>query len=86
MKLKDLIPLNEANPDGTISPDEDQKMDKLKKVLERDILAFNKKVQKHYKEADKIGGPFRSPGYRKLLDDILFGPKGAGRDRHHKMR
>ena len=86
MKLKDLIPLNEANPDGTISPDEDQKMDKLKKVLEKDILAFNKKVQKHYKEADKIGGSFRGPGYRKRLDDILFGPKGAGRDRHHKMR
>ena len=86
MKLKDLIPLNEANPDGTISPDEDQKMDKLKKVLEKDILAFNKKVQNHYKEADKIGGSFRGPGYRKRLDDILFGPKGAGRDRHHKMR
>ena len=53
MKLKDLIPLNEANPDGTISPDEDQKMDKLKKVLERDILAFNKKVQKHYNQVLK---------------------------------
>ena len=31
MKLKDLIPLKEANPDGTVSPDEDRKREKLVK-------------------------------------------------------
>ncbi len=91
MKMKwnpvtDKSSVKEANADGTISSDEDVKMDKLMKDLEKEIATFNKKVQKHYKEADKIGGPFRSPGYRKRLDDILFGPKGAGKDRHHKMR
>ena len=78
--------VKEANVAGTISPDEDEKMDKLIKVLEKEIATFNKKLQKHYKEADKIGGPFRSPGYHKRLDDILFGPKGAGKDRHPKLR
>jgi len=84
MKLKDII--DEAYADGTVSPDEDKKMSKIKDKLEKEISTFNNKIQRMYAEADKIGGSFRSPGYRKELDDILFGPKGAGKNRHPKMR
>ena len=75
IKLKKIY---EANPDGTISKDEDKKLDIVKKKLKKEIAIFNTKVQKLYDETNKIGGTFRSPGYRKQLDDILFGKKGAG--------
>ena len=78
--------INEAYADGTVSPDEDRKMSKLLDKLEKEISTFNNKVQRMYAEADKIGGSFRGPGYSKQLDDILFGPRGAGKNRHPKMR
>ena len=71
--------VKEAYADGTISPDEDAKMDKLKKKMEKEVSIFNNKSARMYAEADKIGGKFRGPGYRKQLDDILFGKKGISR-------
>lgn len=76
MKLKDLIPLKEANPDGTISPDEDRKRQKLVKDSMRDI---KKVVDKIRKESEKIGGEFRSAGIRhevhhnirEIVDDLI---------------
>ena len=68
--------LNEANADGTISPDEDRKREKLLKDSMRDI---KKVIDKIKKEADKIGGEFRSPGIksqihqkiRQIVDDLI---------------
>ena len=68
--------LNEANPDGTISPDEDRKREKLLKDSMRDIKKITDKIKK---EADKIGGEFRSPGIRsqihqkirQIVDDLI---------------
>ena len=53
--------VKEANADGTISPDEDKKREKLVKDTLRDI---KKIIDKAKKEADKIGGPFRRDGIR----------------------
>ncbi len=64
MKLKSLI---EANPDGTISPEEEKKMLKLKTTLTAEVNTFNKKIAKIYKQADKIGGKFRGVGYRQQI-------------------
>ena len=78
--------IDEAYADGTVSPDEDRKLSKIKDKLEKEISIFNNKIQRMYAEADKIGGQFRSPGYRKQLDDILFGKNGAGNNRNQKVR
>jgi len=63
--LKKLTATNkivkEANPDGTISADEDRKRAKLVKDTMRDI---KKIIDKAKKDADKIGGPFRGIGIR----------------------
>ena len=53
--------VKEANPDGTISADEDRKRAKLVKDTMRDI---KKIIDKAKKDADKIGGPFRGIGIR----------------------
>ena len=47
--------------------------------MEKEVSIFNNKSARMYAEADKIGGKFRGPGYRKQLDDILFGKKGISR-------
>ena len=68
--------VKEANPDGTISPDEDRKREKLLKDSMRDIKKITDKIKK---EADKIGGEFRSPGIRsqihqkirQIVDDLI---------------
>ena len=53
--------VKEANPDGTVSADEDRKRAKLVKDTMRDI---KKIIDKAKKDADKIGGPFRGIGIR----------------------
>jgi len=76
MKLKDLIPLNEANPDGTVSPDEDRKREKL---VKDSVKNLKKMVDDIKRQAYKIGGSFRSPGIRhevhreikNIVDDLL---------------
>ena len=70
MKLKDII--NEANPDGTISPGEDKERAKLLNDFEKTLtVKWNKDYNKYVKEAMKIGGKFRGPGIKKQLQDKL---------------
>lgn len=54
--------LSEANPDGTISDDEDEDFSNLLATVE---LQIDELVQYVKDEANRIGGPFRSPGYRR---------------------
>ena len=66
MKMKwnpvtDKESVTEANPDGTISKDEEKKRAKLVQDTLRDI---KKIIVKAKKDADKIGGPFRGIGIR----------------------
>ena len=72
MKLKDII--KEANPDGTISPNEDKEMKELLEDIEsrmEDIL------YEAEQETRRIGGQFRQPGYKvqivKLLSKMVEG-------------
>ena len=73
MKLKNIL---EANPDGTISKDEDKKRAKLVKDSVKNMEKFVKDI---HTQADKIGGSFRSPGIRhevhreikNIVDDLL---------------
>ena len=64
MKMKwnpvtDAEGINEANPDGTISPDED----KRKEVLMKKVSTEARKLVAMIKaEAKSIGGKFRAPG------------------------
>ncbi len=59
MKLKDI--LKEANPDGTISPDEDKQMDELLTHIEETLEELFYEAEM---EVKRIGGDFRSPGYK----------------------
>ena len=63
-KLEEFNNLNEANSDGTISDDEDERMD----ILEQQIYdrAFYL-AQEIKAEAYEIGGDFRGPGYERRL-------------------
>ena len=55
----ELEKVDEANPDGTISDDEDERRDDL----EREIYHQTESLINYLKEeAEAIGGPFRSPG------------------------
>ena len=75
--LKHLIDkhmVKEANPDGTISPDEDKEMKELLEDIEsrmEDIL------YEADQETRRIGGQFRQPGYKaqivKLLSKMVEG-------------
>lgn len=51
----------EANADGTISPDEDRKREKL---VKDSVKNLKKLVDDIKRQAYKIGGTFRSPGIR----------------------
>jgi len=53
--------LSEMNPDGTISPDEDDQRDDLLTHVE---IILDELIQYVNDEADRIGGSFRSPGIR----------------------
>ena len=67
MKLKNIL---EANPDGTISKDEDKKRAKLVKDSVKNMEKFVKDIQT---QADKIGGSFRSPGIRAEVKKAIKG-------------
>ena len=81
MKMKwnpvtDKKSVTEANPDGTVSPDEDRKREKL---VKDSVKNLKKLVDDIKRQANKIGGPFRSPGIRhevhreikNIVDDLL---------------
>ena len=70
MKLKDLI--KEANPDGTISPNEDKEMKELLDHIEESLEGL---LYEADQETKRIGGSFRAPGYRsqelKLIEKMV---------------
>ena len=65
-------PLAEANPDGTISPNEDKEMKELLDHIEQTLedLLYEADM-----ETKRIGGSFRAPGYRsqvlKLIEKMV---------------
>lgn len=71
-KLEEINGLVEANADGTISDDEDEEMEGLL----ADVRFMTIELINHIaKEADRIGGSFRSPGYedkaKKLIKQVM---------------
>ena len=72
IKLKDLI--KEANPDGTISGDEDKLMDELMTHVESTMEDLLYEAEQ---ETKRIGGQFRQPGYKsqviKLMEKLVQG-------------
>lgn len=71
--------LDEANPDGTISDDEDERRDDL----EREIYHQTEALINYLKEeAEDIGGPFRSPG---IIADCVKQIKEAFRKNRIKL-
>jgi len=58
-KLEEFNNLNEANADGTISDDEDER----RAILEEEVMVKLEELIDYMKEeADSIGGKFRAPG------------------------
>jgi len=53
--------LNEANPDGTISPNEDKEM---KELLDHVTETLEGLFYEAEQETKRIGGQFRQPGYK----------------------
>jgi len=68
MKLKKII---EANPDGTISKDEDRRRKALTKNFEKQVRKWNLDIKRYAEAADETGGPFRGPGIKAELQKIL---------------
>ena len=60
--------LSEANPDGTISPNEDLER---KDFLDDVSAEINDLLEDIRKRAAEIGGPFRAPGIRAQAKEIL---------------
>jgi len=60
--------LSEANPDGTISPNEDLERENFLDEVSAQIDDLIKDIRKR---ADEIGGPFRAPGIRAQAREIL---------------
>ena len=60
--------VKEANPDGTISKDEDRKRAEMLKKFEDEL---HKVINKYIKQADKIGGPFRKDGIKAEMSKIM---------------
>ena len=56
----------EVNPDGTISPDEEEREEELIREIGDQLYEL---VTYAYEEAYKIGGEFRSPGIRSRIKD-----------------
>ena len=73
MKMK-WNPLAEANPDGTISPNEDKEMNELLDFVEEKLDEIFYEAEM---ETKRIGGKFRQPGYKaqviKLIEKLLAG-------------
>ena len=63
-KLEEFNKLEEANPDGTISDDEDERMDIAEEEFYDKALALAQELKE---EAYEIGGNFRGPGYEHKL-------------------
>jgi len=58
-KIEEFNNLNEANPDGTISDDEDER----RAILEEEVMMKLEELIDYMKEeANSIGGKFRAPG------------------------
>ena len=63
--IYESVSLNEANKDGTISDDEDERRDQL----EYEVYHRAEELVNYIKEeAEEIGGPFRGPG---IISDCL---------------
>ena len=78
-KYNESKKLDEANPDGTISDDEDERRDDL----EREIYHQAETLINYLKEeAEEIGGPFRSPG---IIADCVKQIKDAFRKNRIKL-
>jgi len=71
--------MNEANPDGTISNDEDERRDKLEMEIYQQTEALINYLKE---EAEDIGGPFRSPG---IIADCVKRIKDAFRENKIKL-
>ena len=68
-KLKEFNKLEEANPDGTISDDEDDRMDDLLGTVEAEI---DDMIENAVEAAYEIGGQFRGPGYTAKVKKLLM--------------
>jgi hypothetical protein len=78
--IYESISLNEANKDGTISDDEDERRDQL----EMEIYQRAEELVNYIKEeAQEIGGPFRGPG---IISDCLKQVSDAFRKNKMKLR
>ena len=61
--------LREVNPDGTISPDEDEARADL---LVRVEIQTDELIQHIIDEAERIGGSFRSPGIKAECKSLML--------------
>ena len=65
--------ISEANPDGTVSGDEDAASAELMAYAEDQIEDLVRHIQM---ESDRIGGSFRGPGIRsralKMIADVIY--------------
>jgi hypothetical protein len=59
----------EVNPDGTISPDEEEREEELLYDVENRILEL---ITYANDEADNIGGEFRGPGIRNRIKELFL--------------
>ena len=64
----DPMHLNEAKPDGTISVDEVEREDDLMEAVE---TAIDDLIIMIKKEANEIGGSFRSPGIESRVAKLI---------------
>ena len=68
MKWNPVTDLKEANPDGTISKDENKKRAEMLKKFDNEL---SKIVNKYATQAEKIGGPFRQDGIKAEMSKIV---------------
>tara|TARA_R100000008_G_C3561725_1_gene156612 strand:- start:487 stop:750 length:264 start_codon:yes stop_codon:yes gene_type:complete len=61
--------LNEMNPDGTISADEDEARSDLLAHVE---MSIDELIQHCISEAVRIGGSFRSPGIKRECKNLML--------------
>ena len=65
----ELRDIGEANPDGTISPEETGRVAGLLADFEHNV---NNAIDQAIYGADKIGGQFRAPGIKRQLQQIIL--------------
>ena len=61
--------IREANVDGTISPDEDERRADLLTHVE---IAIDELIQYCVNEANDVGGSFRAPGIKAECKDLML--------------